>query len=44
MAGDDDAAIFAAITYSVTTSMCDLLEIEVLDAAAVETLWAMTIA
>ena len=42
--GDHYAALFAAITHPIAACMCEFLKIEVFNAAAIETLWAMTIA
>ena len=43
-AGDYDAAIFTAITSFAAARMSQFLKLEVFDAAAVETLRAMTVA
>jgi hypothetical protein len=44
VAGDHNATLFAAITHSIAACLCEFLKIEVLSAAAIETLGAMTIA
>ncbi|MGZ8427093.1 MAG: hypothetical protein ACXWYD_19270 [Candidatus Binatia bacterium] len=43
-AGYDNATFLAAITCAIAACLCEFLKIEVLNAAGIETLWAMTIA